>query len=412
MIQTSTKKTDINRVGGVAKKMICCVATAFYSSCIMYSWHRLQKTVASCISNFLLRRPVLFYEFVRVGKLKFFIFPFKFFSFFILTFILFFSGCSSANQRIALLENRAAAIEIENERLQAQLLQYNQNFSTTKQKDVNIRNRSAKIQADIAEIQDRIELLTERFDELRDDFDKRIDAVKNLREKKDAHISGRSAETRADITEIQDRIQHLTGHVDEIEHDFKNKTEEIKTSIEKINDLLSNFSKKIDLQNDRSNRFLQSSGPGKKTNRSAAKYASVLKPEVAAQSKLPPKSGRDLYESAKIAFDKNNFQTAKKKFRDFFKKNPASPLAGNSQFWIGEIYYLEKKYEKAIIKYQNVIEKYPDSGKVPAALLKQGLSFAELADRQSSVLFFNELIRRFPGSKEAEIAGKKLHDLQ
>jgi TolA-binding protein len=51
-----------------------------------------------------------------------------------------------------------------------------------------------------------------------------------------------------------------------------------------------------------------------------------------------------------------------------------------------------------------VIEKYPKGNKVPAAYLKQGLSFFKLGENANAKLVLNELIKRFPESSEADAA--------
>ena len=48
---------------------------------------------------------------------------------------------------------------------------------------------------------------------------------------------------------------------------------------------------------------------------------------------------------------------------------------------------------------------------MPAALLKQGLSFKQLGEKANARLILNELIRKYPKSKEAAIARKKLETL-
>ena len=90
------------------------------------------------------------------------------------------------------------------------------------------------------------------------------------------------------------------------------------------------------------------------------------------------------------------------------KKFPQSDEADNAQFWIGETYYRENWYEKAILEYQKVIENFPKGNKVPAALLKQGMAFTELGDKENARLIFKELVDRFPRSTEAKIATQKL----
>ena len=99
-------------------------------------------------------------------------------------------------------------------------------------------------------------------------------------------------------------------------------------------------------------------------------------------------------------------------FQDFIKRYPNSKNADNAQFWIGEIYYSEKWYEKAILEYQNVIEKYPTGNKVPAALLKQGLAFANIGDKPNAKLILEELRRKYPDSSEAKVAAEQLKTLK
>jgi TolA-binding protein len=76
-------------------------------------------------------------------------------------------------------------------------------------------------------------------------------------------------------------------------------------------------------------------------------------------------------------------------------------------FWIGEIYYKEQWYQKAILEYQKVIENYPDGNKAPAAYFKQALAFEKLGEKDNSQLIISELLKKFPDSKEAELAKKR-----
>lgn len=120
----------------------------------------------------------------------------------------------------------------------------------------------------------------------------------------------------------------------------------------------------------------------------------------------------ELYESAKQAFDKGESESAREQFLDYLKRFPKAKSADNAQFWIGEIYYRDKWYEKAIMEYQKVIENYPDGNKVPAALLKQGLAFSSLNEKPNARIILQEIIRKYPASNEAKIAKEKLSALQ
>ena len=113
----------------------------------------------------------------------------------------------------------------------------------------------------------------------------------------------------------------------------------------------------------------------------------------------------------KQAFDQGDSDAARKKFQELIQRYPKSERADNAQFWIGEIYYREKWYEKAILEYQKVIEKYPKGNKVPASLLKQGFAFSNLGDKSNSRLILEELIKKYPNSNEAKIAKDKVKEL-
>jgi tol-pal system protein YbgF len=125
-----------------------------------------------------------------------------------------------------------------------------------------------------------------------------------------------------------------------------------------------------------------------------------------------PVSDKAAYESAKKRFDDGDLEAARIAFENFINTFPESPYAGNARFWIADSYYVEKWYEKAILEYQKVLEQYPDSNKTAAARLKQGYAFAELGENANARLILNELITRYPDSREAGFAKEKLKQLQ
>jgi len=119
-----------------------------------------------------------------------------------------------------------------------------------------------------------------------------------------------------------------------------------------------------------------------------------------------------LYLAGKQAFDQGDFNAARENFEKILTQFPKSEHADNAQFWIGEIYYREKWYEKAILEYQKVIEQYPKGNKVPASLLKQGFSFLSLGDKANARLILKELVKKYPDSNEGKIARQKLEELK
>jgi len=95
-------------------------------------------------------------------------------------------------------------------------------------------------------------------------------------------------------------------------------------------------------------------------------------------------------------------EQAAPKFRAFIKKGPSSDLADNAQYWIGECYYSQRDYNKAIIELNEVLLKYPKGDKVPSALLTLAKAFADSGDKIDARLILQKLISDHPKSEEAE----------
>ncbi len=119
----------------------------------------------------------------------------------------------------------------------------------------------------------------------------------------------------------------------------------------------------------------------------------------------------ELYNSAYSKLNKKDFQGARKEFREFLELFSQTEYSDNAQFWIGECYYREKRYEEAILEFEEVIKKFPQGNKLPDALLKQAFSFIALNDANSAKLLLQKIIDRYPTSAQAEIAKNKLKSL-
>jgi tol-pal system protein YbgF len=229
-------------------------------------------------------------------------------------------------------------------------------------------------------------------------------ALKSDIEVRNQELRKQSAGLRAVLEEMNEEIRILSGRLEEMEHSMQQqqrKAEELdKEREEKLN------------------RLAQRMDQNSEQIRSMEQYLnleSTKKPVVVATPGIPvkkPLTEEEVYRSAKQAFDQGDSEAARKGFQEFIKRYPKSNNADNAQFWIGEIYYREKWYEKAILEYQNVIEKYPQGNKVPAALLKQGLSFSNIGDKANARLILEELNRKYPKSNEAKVAVETLKTLK
>ena len=120
---------------------------------------------------------------------------------------------------------------------------------------------------------------------------------------------------------------------------------------------------------------------------------------------------RDAYAAALDKLKSRDYAGAEKAFVDMIAKYPDSPIADNAMYWLGETYYVEKRYPDALGAFQRVIKEHPDSRKVPDALLKAGYSVYEEKRYKESRDFLNRLLKNYPDSNAATEARERLRHM-
>ena len=128
-----------------------------------------------------------------------------------------------------------------------------------------------------------------------------------------------------------------------------------------------------------------------------------------AEAKTDPKAA---YNACYKLFKEGQNEKARQEFQKFLKQHPKTPYSGSAQFWIAETWYVDDKYEKAIVEYEKVIKGFPTSDKVPHALLKQGMSFQKLGDDGSAKIVYQQIVKKYPQTQQAKVARARLSELK
>ena len=126
---------------------------------------------------------------------------------------------------------------------------------------------------------------------------------------------------------------------------------------------------------------------------------------------LPPISAATLYNNALRDQSTGRYDLARQEFSDYIRNFPTNDLAGNAQFYLGEIAYAQNDFKGAIAAYETVLANYPKSFKVAASLLKKASAELELGSKATAIRDLREVERRFPGSDEARRAQSKLREI-
>jgi tol-pal system protein YbgF len=124
-----------------------------------------------------------------------------------------------------------------------------------------------------------------------------------------------------------------------------------------------------------------------------------------------PISSDTLYQNALRDFSSGRNDLAKQEFGDFLKNFGTSDLAGNAQFYLGEIAYAQGDYQNAIAAYDLVLVNYPKSFKIAAASLKKGEAMLAMGQKASAVRQFHAVVSRFPGTDESRRAEVHIREL-
>jgi tol-pal system protein YbgF len=115
-------------------------------------------------------------------------------------------------------------------------------------------------------------------------------------------------------------------------------------------------------------------------------------------SNTPPMSQTDLYNAANSDYNSGKLDLSLQEFESFLKYYGNADLAPNAQYWIGQIYYSNKKYDDAAQAFDLVLEKYPENPKTRDAKLYKGMSLVALGKRSQAHGIFQDMEKQYPNT--------------
>ena len=180
-------------------------------------------------------------------------------------------------------------------------------------------------------------------------------------------------------TESVSTFQIKLGEYDQMIRDMNGKVENFEHRISTIEKKLEMIDKDIEL------RFEQI-----KRNTPAIATTSQELPKAPSGVKA-----KDLYEEALNDLKANKLSDAEKKFSQFLGSFADDKLAGNAQYWLGEVYYKQQNFAKAAVAFKDGYSKYPDGSKGPDCLLKLGLTMKALDKKTEACTAFVNLPKVF-----------------
>lgn len=229
-----------------------------------------------------------------------------------------------------------------------------------------------------------------------DEMRKRIDALeKDLKTQKEAVAADRQklqSEQAAKLKEVQDAMDALNRAARKSGADLAVDLEKAQNDLAQIHGMLEVSQHRLD-QMDQGNA---------ERDRRIDENSRFL---AAKQKELEHPSDKEgLYAAARKKLDAGDTGAARQFFSEFLAKYGKDELAGNAQYWLGETYYAEKRWNEAIVQFQKVLKDHRGSEKTPDALLKIGMAFQNQKDCKNALLFFDEVQQAYKSSGAAKVA--------
>jgi tol-pal system protein YbgF len=242
------------------------------------------------------------------------------------------------------------------------------------------------------------------------DIDTRLTRIERI-------ISNQSlVELAQHLDQVQSDVRQLRGRVEELEYNTESMRKQQR-------DLYSDLDKRLAALGGGSSgaaaaSALSGSGSagagGSSAPQSAAGGAGAAAASAAAGSAGSDSAGAGTSEEQRVygqsfdALKAGSYSTAITGFKGFLSSYPASPLAENAQYWLGEAFYVTHDLDSATGAFKNVLQKWPDSRKAPDALLKLGYTQLEQKKVGEGRATLAQVVQKYPGTDAAKLAAERL----
>jgi tol-pal system protein YbgF len=243
----------------------------------------------------------------------------------------------------------------------------------------------------LVQIQTQLQIMQDNMTQMKQAFDERMGVMKDMVTQQTDNVNKMNAAIQslqktlgAQSTDASSKVDQISGQVQAL-HDA---VDELKARLAKVSKQLD------DIQSGQQNIGAPSAHPAS--------------PGAAAVQAPPPDA---LYNDALRDFNAGKNDLAAQEFTQYLQAYGNTDLAGNAQFYLGEVLYRQGNYQQAILAYNRVLDQYPGGNKAAAAQLKKGFALLEAGQRDAAVQELRSLINRFPKSPEATQARDRLTKL-
>ncbi|HEY6308193.1 MAG TPA: tetratricopeptide repeat protein [Candidatus Angelobacter sp.] len=256
---------------------------------------------------------------------------------------------------------------------------------------------AADTKSQLIQIQTQLQIMQDNMTQMKQSFDERMGVMKDMITQQTDNVNKMGVAIQnlqktlgAQTTDASSKVDQISGQVQAL-HDA---VDELKARLAKVSKQLDDIqSAQQNITNPQPGTTGSPNGPGAGSNVPTA----------------PPPNA--LYDAALSDFNANKNDLASQEFTQYLQAYGNTDLAGNAQFYLGEIQYRQGNLQGAVVSYNKVLDQYPGGNKAAAAQLKKGFALLDLGQRSQGVQELRSLLARFPKSPEAVQARERLNKL-
>ncbi|WP_158332967.1 tol-pal system protein YbgF [Blochmannia endosymbiont of Camponotus (Colobopsis) obliquus] len=192
------------------------------------------------------------------------------------------------------------------------------------------------------------------------------------------------------LLDLQEDIDHLRGQIQENKYQLTQLLDKQIFICQQINDLMNN-NKILHIYDNKCSSVNDKVTPSKSVVHSSKNNVD-----------------KDYNEALSLIFKKKKYDQAIIAFQDFVRKYPDSIYQPNAHYWLGQLNYNKKKQDAASYHFAVVAKKYPKSSKAPDALLKIGIIMQNKGYKDKAKAIYYQVGKLYPNSDAARQVKKFL----
>ncbi len=271
---------------------------------------------------------------------------------------------------------------------------------------------------EIIELQTQVQQLLDQMQHLQSTVDQKFGLMQHLVEQTADNANRMMASVDALQKKIESQNEATSGKLDTASGQVQalnDSVDELKSRMVKLDKSIQDLQGQLqNIQNPPATAPLQQPASGG-SPMTGSPMPSGPNTAPGGPSTVPPAAQapplQETYQAGLRDYNTGRFQVAAGEFQDVLTYYPQDDLAGNAQYYLGEIAYQQKDYASAVKAYNGVLESFSGSPKAPAAQLHKGMALIQQGKRDAGIRELRALIQRHPQTPEATQARAKLNGM-